>query len=108
MEKLRHWVKGRGLKSVLRLWPHIDKIRHWGSQGHTLSPEDSLYAFVRISDGSGSPDGGAIQHNRSNDCLIEQKLVLYRKYTLWSNKPSVCKARILGFSNCPLNVGIKV
>ncbi|GBN36514.1 hypothetical protein AVEN_29286-1 [Araneus ventricosus] len=25
---LRHWIERGGLKSVLSLWPHIDKIRH--------------------------------------------------------------------------------
>ncbi|GBL96784.1 hypothetical protein AVEN_118925-1 [Araneus ventricosus] len=28
MRKLRHWVEGGDLKSVLRLWPHIHKILH--------------------------------------------------------------------------------
>ncbi|GBN53107.1 hypothetical protein AVEN_121090-1, partial [Araneus ventricosus] len=27
-ENLQHWVKGGGLKAILCLWPHIDKIHH--------------------------------------------------------------------------------
>ncbi|GBN04700.1 hypothetical protein AVEN_242889-1 [Araneus ventricosus] len=41
IEKLRHRVEGRGLKSVLHLWPHIDKIRHCTESLLILFDQDS-------------------------------------------------------------------